>query len=404
MRKYLIFFSLGLVTFVFTYGFIHLKHLPLARDTQQVNAAKNIDFARKQLRFYLNQHKDPTQFPRSVNHDGTVTLVKAGDWTSGFFPGELWYLYKQTRNYYWKKKAEAWTNSLRNQQFNTGTHDVGFMMNCSFGNGFLFSDHPQYKKVLMQSAKSLSSRFNKKVGAIKSWDSTDWQYPVIIDNMMNLELLFRATQISGDSTFYHIAKTHALSTLKHQFRPDGSSFHVVNYDTSTGRVLWQGTSQGYADSSTWARGEAWGLYGFTMAYRFTRDQRFLKQAKKIAHFILTNPNLPEDNIPFWDYDAPNIPKAPRDVSAAAIMSSAFLELSSYTDKSEQEEYTNAAEKILKNLSTPKYRARKVGANEGFILKKSVGNKPSNSEVSVPMIYADYYYLEANIRYLKMKKD
>jgi len=368
----------------------------------KVEAKANLKFAQKQLRYYLQQHTDTTRFPRSVNSNGMVRLVKANDWTSGFFPGELWYIYEDTGEPFWKDKAAAWTASLRKQQYNTGTHDVGFMMNCSYGNGYRLTDNPDYKNVLLQSAKSLASRFNPKVGVIKSWDWTDWKYPVIIDNMMNLELLFKATEISGDSTFYHVAKTHALTTMKNHFRPDGGSFHVVNYDPETGDVIWRRTRQGYADSSTWARGEAWGLYGFTMAYRYTKDQRFLKQAQKIAHFILTNPHLPDDYIPYWDYNDPAIPDAPRDASAAAIMSSAFLELSTYVGEQDKLTFQKASAKILNNLSSPTYRAKKVGANNGFILNKSVGSKPEHSEVSVPLVYADYYYVEANTRYLNLK--
>ena len=370
-------------------------------QTDEVDAAANLDFARDQLHYFIQHSADTTHLPRTLRKDGTVRWVSASDWTSGFFPGELWYMYDYTNKPYWKDKAQTWTHLLKDQQYNTGTHDVGFMMYCSYGNGYRLTDNADYKKILLQSARSLASRFNKKVGAIKSWDFTDWNYPVIIDNMMNLELLFKATQFSGDSTFYNIAKTHALTTLKNHFRPDGSTFHVVNYDSATGEVIWRRTRQGYADSSTWARGEAWALYGYTMTYRFTRDQRFLDRAQKIAHFILNNPNLPDDYVPYWDYDAPDISNAPRDVSAAAIMSSAFLELSKYVDEGNKKTYRQVAAKILNSLSTPEYRAEELGANGGFILKKSVGSKPENSEVSVPLIYADYYYVEANVRYLDL---
>jgi rhamnogalacturonyl hydrolase YesR len=371
----------------------------------KVHPEKNLRFAQKQLHHAIETKYDASLgYPRTVQDD-SVRWVQAGDWTSGFFPGELWLMYQYTGDKYWKKKAEKWTAGLKSQQYNTGTHDVGFMMYCSYGNGWRLTHNKKYKKILIQSARSLATRFNPKVGAIKSWNSyKKWKYPVIIDNMINLKLLFMATKLSGDSTFYHIAKQHALTTLKHQFRPDGSSYHVVSYDSTNGKVLWRGTAQGYSDSSTWARGESWGLYGFTMAYRFTKDQKFLQQAKKIAHYILTNKNLPDDDVPYWDYNAPDIPNAPRDVSAAAIMSSGFIKLSHYVDPKDSATYIYAAGTILNSLSNSPYRAQKVGDNHGFILRKSVGSKPANVEVSVPLVYSDYYYIQANLRYLRLMKE
>ncbi len=378
-------------------------HTGMTRPKYKINAVKNLDFATKQLRYAIKTYPDTTMFPRSVHKNGTIDLVPASDWTSGFFPGELWLIYKFDHNLFFKNKAEAWTSSLKSQQFNTSTHDVGFMMNCSYGNGLLLTQNKEYKDILLQSARSLASRFNPVVGAIKSWDNPKWKYPVIMDNMMNLELLFRATQLSGDSTFYKIAVTHATTTMRTHVRPNGSTYHLVNFDPKTGKVIWKGTVQGYANNSTWARGEAWALYGFTMVYRFTKQEKFLKEAEKIAHFILTNKNLPADFVPYWDYNAPDIPNAPRDASAAAIMSSAFIELSGYVHGNLHNEYLSAAKHMIHSLSSSKYRAKSVGSNHGFILKRGVGNKPANSEVTVPLVYADYYYIEANLRYLNMMK-
>lgn len=370
-------------------------------DTLEVQPTNNLNFVKKQLHYALSHIYDPLQgYPRTVAND-SVVWVPPGDWTSGFFPGELWLMYEYTGKDYWKKKAQKWIAGLKEQQYNTGTHDVGFMMYCSYGNGYRLTHNKKYKKILIQSARSLATRYDPDVGAIKSWDWTDWEYPVIIDNMINLKLLFMATELSGDSTFYRIAKQHALTTLKHQFRPDGGSYHVVSYDSTTGEVLWRGTYQGYADSSTWARGESWGLYGFTMAYHYTNDPKFLKQAQKIAHYILTNKNLPKDDIPFWDYNAPNIPNALRDASAAAIMSSGFIKLSYYVNPQDSVRYIKAARTILHNLSHWPYHAKKIGSNHGFILRESVGSKPNHSEVSVPINYADYYYIQANLRYKQL---
>jgi rhamnogalacturonyl hydrolase YesR len=367
----------------------------------KVQPIKNLNFAKRQLHDALaTSYSDSLGYPGSVRN-GSIHWQQAHSWTSGFFPGELWLMYQYTGDNYWKKEAQKWTTGLKSQQYNTSTHDIGFIMYCSYGNGWHVTHNKNYKNILIQSARSLATRFNPKVGAIKSWNNTKWEYPVIIDNMMNLQLLFWAAKATGDSTFYHIAEQHAFTTLKHQFRPDGGSYHLVNYDSTTGKVLWRGTVQGYADSSTWARGESWGLYGFTMAYRYTKDRRFLQQAKKIAHYILTNKNLPKDGVPYWDYNASNIPDAPRDASAAAIMSSAFIKLSQFSDPQDSALYIKVATTILNSLSKPSYRAKKVGANHGFILRKSVGDKPAHKDVSVPEIYADYYYVQANLRYLNL---
>ena len=370
---------------------------------QQLDPVKNLDFASRQLHYAVDKYPDSTRFPRTTHRNGKIKEVPANDWTSGFFPGELWLMYKYTGKPFWKAKAEAWTRQLSSQQYNTHTHDVGFMINCSYGNGLKFTGNNKYKQVIINAAKSLVTRFNPKVGAIKSWDHTKWEYPVIIDNMMNLVLLFHATQVSGDSTFYHIAETHAMTTMKILVRSNGSTWHVAGFDTTTGKVIWRGTHQGYANNSTWARGEAWALYGFTMAYRYTKDIKLLNTAKKIAHFILTNNHLPDNYLPYWDYDDPSIPNAPKDASAAAIMSSGFIQLSGFVNNKLGSKYLKAARKMLSSLSSPGFRAKGVGSNAGFILKRSVGNKPAGSEISVPEVYADYYYIEANLRYLNLKE-
>ncbi len=365
-------------------------------------AENNLKFAVKQYKQMLINLDTTNELPRSNNKNGTLSLVKSDDWTSGFFPGSLWYLYEFTKDSFWKTEAESYTKRLSKEQYNIQTHDVGFMINCSYGNGYRLIDTKEYEKIIIQAAKSLSKRFRPVVGCIQSWGSNErWQDPVIIDNMMNLELLFNATKLSGDSTYYKIAVTHANTTIKNHFRPDFSTYHVVNYDTLTGKVLSKNTAQGYSDGSAWARGQAWGLYGFTMTYRETHDHNYLKQAKHIADFILNNKNLPKDIVPYWDFDAPNIPDEPRDASAAAIICSALYELSTYSTD-EENKYKEAADKILRSLSSPEYRAN-LNDNNDFILKHSVGSKPADSEVDVPLIYADYYFIEANLRCLNYKE-
>jgi hypothetical protein len=337
--------------------------------------------------------------PRTLEN-GKLKLVPAKDWTSGFFAGELWMLYDFTRKEEWKAKAQEFTALEEKEKMNGGTHDMGFKIYCSYGTGYKITNDPAYKDVIIQAAKTLSTRFNPKVGCIRSWDhhKEQWGYPVIIDNMMNLELLFAATQLSGDSSFYKIAVSHANTTMKNHFRPDYSSYHVVDYDTATGKVVKRQTHQGYADESAWARGQSWGLYGFTMCYRFTKDKRYLQHAEHIASFILHHPNLPKDKVPYWDFNAPNIPNEPRDASAGAVIASGLYELAQYS--ANKKEYLSAANTIVDNL-TNNYRSP-IGENKGFILLHSTGTKPTNSEVDVPINYGDYYYLEAIMRKSKLK--
>lgn len=365
---------------------------------QKINAGKEIKKAETQISFMLEEIKKAETprgevSPRTIE-GGRLKLVVSRDWTSGFFPGILWYLYDYTKDKKWLKEAEIFTKKLEKEQFNKGTHDLGFMIYCSYGNGYRLTKDENYKKVILQAASSLSSRFNPKTGVIKSWDHNrgKWQYPVIIDNMMNLELLFEASKLSGDSSFYKIAVSHANTTLKNHFRTDNSSYHVVDYNPETGKVIKKMTHQGYADESAWARGQAWGLYGYTMCYRETGNPVYLEQAEKIADFYLNHPNLPEDLIPYWDFNAPNIPNEPRDASAAAITASALYELASYAPS---KNYRQQADAILANLS--KFYKSPLKENSGFILLHSTGHKPADSEIDVPLIYADYYYLEAILR-------
>jgi len=362
--------------------------------------AQNFNQADSQYRLMMKGVPDG-RFPKTFEHDSLETSGP-GWWCSGFYPGNLLYIFEATKDSTLYYEALRKLNDLQPEQFNKTTHDLGFMMYCSFGNAYKIDSNEQYKSILINSAKSLASRFNPVVGCIKSWDSKPGDFLVIIDNMMNLELLFWATRTTGDSSFYKIAVTHANTTMKNHFRPDYSSYHVVNYNPVTGAVQQKKTAQGAADSSAWARGQAWGLYGFTVMYRETKDKKYLDQANHIADFILNNPHLPKDKIPYWDFDAPNIPHALRDASAAAIISSALLELSKY-NKAKSESYIKVATRIIRNLSSPEYKAA-VGTNGGFVLKHSVGSLPGHSEVDVPLTYADYYFFEAIKRYKALEKN
>lgn len=370
-------------------------------EASESNLVKdNFQFSAKQTSLMLDELGDSKLNPRNTEEDGSRRLVKSRDWTSGFFPGNLWYLYEYTKDEKWKEAAEKFTFNVEDQQWNGTTHDMGFKMYCSYGNGLRLTENEAYKDILIQSAKTLITRFNPTVGTLRSWDfSPDkWQFPVIIDNMMNLELLFWATKETGDSTFYDIAVSHAETTLKNHFRDDNSSYHVLNYDTLTGEILDKHTHQGFAHESAWARGQAWGLYGFTMTYRETGDKRFLEKAKEIAAFLLKHPRMTEDLIPYWDFDAPNMPDEPRDASAAAIICSALYELSDYS-QDKKAEYLSAANSILESLSSPTYRAP-IGDNNLFLLMHSTGNLPRGGEIDVAIVYADYYWLEANLRKIR----
>jgi len=387
-----------ILTLVFIVNIITIKLYP--QDIKKAFAD-----AEKQTLFMLQEiekakeaqvKKNPNLlFPCSLTKTGEMKLVAATDWRSGFFPGVLWYLYEYTGDNTWKEKAVSLNAKVENEKWNAGTHDMGFKIYCSFGNGFRLTGDKNYRDIIIQGAKTNIKRFNPVTGCIRSWDHNrdKWGYPVIIDNMMNLELLFEATRLTGDSVYYKVAVTHANTTMKNHFRPDFSTYHVIDYDTITGKVVKRNTHQGYSHESAWSRGQAWGLYGYTMCYRETKDKKYLELAEKIAGYILNHPNMPDDLVPYWDFNAPNIPNEPRDVSAAAITASALIELSGYSKNGA--EYKKKAGTILKNL-TDKYRAP-VGTSLGFLLLHSTGSKPSDSEVDLPLNYADYYYLEALLR-------
>ncbi|MEM1358694.1 MAG: glycoside hydrolase family 76 protein [Bacteroidota bacterium] len=360
---------------------------PTATDPQ--TAA--LDFAVEQYK-RLDSAVPDSLIPRSFEN-GEHLLRPYRYWTSGFFPGSLVYLYEYSKDPALKQAYEDRFVYLEEQKNNTRTHDVGFMIQCSFGNALrITGDSARYVPIIVTAANSLISRYDENRGLIESWswrNELNWAYPVIIDNMMNLELLFLATQLTGDDKYANIAKSHADQTMKNHFREDNSSFHVVSYNPD-GTVEKKNTHQGIADESAWARGQAWGLYGYTMMYRFSQEERYLSQARKIADFVLTHPRLPADQIPYWDFDDPAIPNAPRDASAAAIMASALIDLGDFTsDKT----YRMAGEDMINSLASDAYLA-KAEENGNFILEHSTGNKPDGSEIDVPINYADYYFLEA----------
>ena len=340
------------------------------------------------------------KLPRTYEKDKLrVTDYKA--WTSGFFPGVLWLLYDVHRDQQLLEYARHFTDVVEPAKNVRSHHDVGFMIYCSAGQAYRLTGEPHYLDVIKTASESLISRYNPSLGVIRSWDwNSKWKYPVIIDNMMNLEMLCFISRKTDDPKYADIARRHADTTIKNHFREDYSTWHVVSYDPETGAPHAKNTHQGFSDDSSWSRGQAWGLYGYVMMYRETKDPSYLKQARNIASFLINHPNMPEDMVPYWDFDAPDIPDDVRDASAAAIMASALLELSQLDKSRDSKIWYRTAVKQLVSLSSEQYQAS-YGTNGGFILKHCTGFKPSGSEVDVPLSYADYYYIEALIRLGKL---
>lgn len=369
----------------------------IINDALEFSLAQSVQMASS-----LEDH--PDLLPKTTDRFGNLETCHSDWWVSGFFPGVLWYLFEYSGNEEIKHLAHQYSMRVEDQQFTTNNHDVGFMIFCSFGNAYRLTGDTAYLDIIHNASNSLSTRFNPTISCIQSWDNAEWnkpwQYPVIIDNMMNLELLLWSAEKFNDPKYRSIATNHANTTRKNHYRPDFSCYHVVSYDTITGLPEYKHTAQGFNHESSWARGQAWGLYGFVMMYRFTKDDHYLNQANNIAEFIINHSNLPDDKIPYWDFDAPNIPDTYRDASAGAIIASALIELSLYVEKDKAENFLSIAETQVRSLSANYQNS--PGNNGNFILKHGVGHMPNNTEVDVPLSYADYYYVEALMRMKKLK--
>ena len=391
--------------------FFRAIFLPLVCLPATLLAASDVLDVDRQLKYSLTQASktlaevtpDGTM-PRSVPSGASQwTRVPIEDWTSGFWPGILWNCYGYTGDVQWRTAARKFTRALDPiTRRKARDHDLGFMIYCSYGAGYRLTRNPEYRDAALRAADALSGLFNPKVGTILSWPwavkERGWPHDTIIDNMMNLELLFWAAKNGGPRSHASIAIRHADTTMRNQLRPDFSSYHVVVYDDKTGQKIKGVTQQGYSDDSMWARGQAWGIYGFTMSYREARKPEYLETAQKMADIFIKR--LPADMIPYWDFDVPGIPDQPRDSSAAAIAASALLELSTLvSDAAVQARYRETAEKILAELSSERYLA---GDKSGAFLLHATGSKPGNSEVDASLIYGDYYYLEALLRLKKLR--
>ena len=370
---------------------------------------KELDYCNRQVHRTLDIMRgkggkiDYTMMPRNIldgQYDWNYRKATKDEWCSGFWPGILWYDYEYTGDEKIKEEAEKFTASLKFlSEIPAFDHDLGFLVFCSYGNGYRLTHNPEYKQVILNTADSLATLFSPRVGTILSWPRNVEMFGghnTIMDNLINLEMLFWAAKNGGNPYLADIAVSHADKTMKYQFRPDYTSCHVAVYDTLTGDFIRGCTHQGYADNSMWARGQAWGIYGYTTVYRETKDVRYLDFVQKVTDVYLKN--LPEDYVPYWDFNDPAIPDAPRDASAAAVVASALLELSTYLPGEKGREYKGAAIKMLKSLSSDKYQSRK--SKPSFLLH-STGHWPAKSEIDASIIYADYYYMEALLRLKKL---
>ncbi len=372
--------------------------------SESFDVNQSLDYCNDQVNKTLTEIGDtnmlPTNILDSVKH---WKMVEIRAWTSGFWPGILWYDYEHTKNEEIKAHAIHYTEILEPLSRSRATdHDLGFKVFCSFGNAYRLTGNEAYKEVIIRTADTLATLYNPVVGTLLSWPGMvkkmDWPHNTIVDNLMNLEMLFWASKNGGSKDLYDIALSHAKVTMQNHFREDGSSYHVAVYDTISGKFIKGVTHQGYADNTMWARGQAWGIYGYTMIYRETGDKTFLRFAEKITDVFLKR--LPEDRVPYWDFDAPGIPNEPKDASASAIVASALLELSQLEDNAELgKKYKQTAIKILESLSSANYQSRDT--KPSFLLH-STGHKPNGGEVDAAIIYADYYYIEALTRLAKLQ--
>lgn len=410
MNKYFI----SVIMLVLPFCLLSSKAENEQSESMQSLITRSLSLARTQALLMAHTLEGKADALPRTYEKGQLQTCDYGGWVSGFFPGVLWMLYEDSRNnHLLGSDDEAQTEALLHyaRMFTErvepakglrNTHDLGFMLYCSFGQGYRIVGDRHYLDVIKEGTQSLLTRWNSRLGVIKSWEPNKrWQYPVIIDNMMNLEMLCFMTRQTGDRRYEDIAQVHANTTIKNHFREDYSTFHVVSYDTVSAQPHAKNTAQGYADPSSWARGQSWGLYGYTMMYRETLNPAYLNQARHIASFLTSHPRLPEDKIPYWDYDAPDIPQAQRDASAAAIMASALIELSQLDPTPDASRWFAVAEQQLRSLASERYLS-KPGELGGFLLNHSVGSLPAKSEVDVPLTYADYYFIEALLRMKKLQ--
>ncbi len=358
---------------------------------------KVFDRAAKQSAVLLQNLGESPKIPRTLNPDGSLKAVTPEDWTSGFFPGTLWLIHEYNRSPEWKEKAMATTVRLEGLRHFKGHHDTGFMLGCSYGNALRLSPDDSQRAVLRDGAVALASRYRPEVGLIRSWDFKPYVYPVIIDNMMNLELLTWSAKNGGDPKHLEIALKHADATLANHFRPDGSAYHVLDYNPKTRGINAIHAGQGADVRTAWARGQSWAIYGYAMMARETKKPEYLAKSAAVADFVMNHPNLPTDKVPYWDFGAAAGDKTPRDASTAAVTAAGLVELAELLGPEKGAKYLDFARAQMLSLGSPAYLAEE-GKNGGFILLHSTGHLPEGLEIDKPLCYADYYFLEALLRY------
>ncbi|CAF3469129.1 unnamed protein product [Rotaria socialis] len=334
-----------------------------------------------------------------------ISLPILHSFTNGFFSGIFWNLLEFNATQTILKMATDLMVPLAPVANLTDTHDVGFVIMSSFGHAYRLLKLPEYLQIVITAASSLSTRYSPEVRCIRSWDSKEG-FLVIIDNMMNLELLFEASYQTNNQTWYNLAWQHANRTMYEHFRPDNSTYHVVEYNETDGTAIRKYTAQGYADWSTWSRGQAWAVHGFTIAYRYTKYQPFLDKAIGAANYFLSHLPSSTDSITYWDFDAPHnstIAYQPRDTSAAAIFASGLVELSQYVTLEETKDYflTNA-KSIVDQLASPAYL---ILDNKDYILRAIIANGTQGPYPDKPYdlatVFGDYYLTQAVLRLSKL---
>ena len=376
---------------------------PAAPDHARLDALVDDAVARSLRRLERSTQEvgSPDMYPTYGTRELRWQLKSSADWTSGFYPGCLWLAYELSGDRRFADWAERWTAGIEQEKSNRETHDLGFRFMCTFGQALRLQpgvDRARREAVLHEAARTLGERYDPRVGALSSnWDQNPppGSFPVVIDIMMNLELLFWSAAHGGPGELAIRARHHADLTMRDLMRADGGTYHVVRYRLEDGSILNRGTLQGAGAETTWSRGQAWAQYGMVLTYRFTREPRYLDAARRLSDYFLAH--LPDDHVSAWDFQSDI---RLRDVSATAIVASGLFELAACVEpRGESARYREAAERMLASLCRAPYLA---SGDTNCLLDHSVQYLPINSNVDVPAIFADYYFLEAIVRYRALR--
>ncbi|KAK4504978.1 hypothetical protein PRZ48_002941 [Zasmidium cellare] len=364
--------------------------------------------------------------------ESTYTSTDASFWTSGFFPGSLYLLRERQRKWPDKTSSEVhslrlqfasrwWSHNLHQQASLQGTHDLGFLIQPWTQRGWELDGDRQCYDSLVTAAYGLAERFDPKIGCIRSWDTCftkrysfadpSEDFLVIIDNMMNLDLLYYVSELVEDQTLSNIATRHAFTSMNAHIREDNSTCHVVNFDPTTGRIKQRMTNQGYSDESCWSRGQAWGITGYAQCYHRTKDDRFLQKSIELAEYFLSH--LPKDGVPYWDFDAPK--SGPRDTSAAMIAAYGLLLLHESINGDEKflADALRLVGAVCENWLSPEARfvasgggeapGVDLGGHDTILLGATINNYEFAPRrwADHGLVYADYYFLLVGNKLLEM---